>query len=273
MTDWDAADYAGQSEAQLAWAMELMEKLEWAGDERVLDLGCGDGKVTAELAKRVPKGSVVGLDNSQEMIEYATGEWGEVANVEFELGDVLELGYADEFDVVFSNACLHWVRDHGVVLKGISAALKVGGRAILQMGGRGNARGVLEVIEQVRRREKWAGSFEGFGFRYGFYGPMDYGRWLIGSGLRGTRMELIEKEMAQTPETPQTPQTPELRTGGFAGWLRTTWHPYVNCVAEGDREDFIDEVVGTYVEKFGLDDDGKVSVGMVRFEVEMVKEG
>ena len=68
---WDAADYASNSASQFGWAMELIEKLRLQGDDHVLDIGCGDGKVSAEIARRLPKGAVIGVDGSQEMIELA----------------------------------------------------------------------------------------------------------------------------------------------------------------------------------------------------------
>ncbi|MHC4994757.1 MAG: class I SAM-dependent methyltransferase, partial [Planctomycetota bacterium] len=194
-------------------------------------------------------------------IEHARGAHGDVANLGFELGDFSALKFDREFDVVFSNAALHWVRDHGPVLKGIADALKPGGKALLQMAGRGNARGVLEVVETVRRSPVWDEYIDDFTFPFGFWGPMDYGRWLIGSGLRGTRMELIAKEMTQDG------------ADGLAGWIRTTWLPYTQRVPGDRRDAFVDEIVTGYIDRHGLDDDGRVTVEMVRFEAELVREG
>ena len=72
---WDAADYARSSSAQQGWALELIDKLALAGDETVLDIGCGDGKVTAELARRLPRGHVTGVDSSAEMVGAARVSW------------------------------------------------------------------------------------------------------------------------------------------------------------------------------------------------------
>ena len=68
---WNAADYAANSAVQQSWARELIAKLHLRGDEHILDVGCGDGKVTAELARAVPRGSVTGTDASAEMIAFA----------------------------------------------------------------------------------------------------------------------------------------------------------------------------------------------------------
>jgi len=68
---WDAADYAANSAVQQTWARELIAKLHLRGDEHILDVGCGDGKITAELARAVPRGSVTGVDASPQMITFA----------------------------------------------------------------------------------------------------------------------------------------------------------------------------------------------------------
>ncbi len=76
MHQWDPKDYAQNSGAQQGWAEDLMERLRLAGNERILDIGCGDGKVSASLAERVPEGTVVGIDSSAEMIRYANVTYG-----------------------------------------------------------------------------------------------------------------------------------------------------------------------------------------------------
>jgi trans-aconitate methyltransferase len=81
---WDADDYARNSRGQFGWALSVIERLRPAPDAHVLDIGCGDGKVTMELARRVPRGSVIGVDSSPAMIELAQSTWGGAApNVEF----------------------------------------------------------------------------------------------------------------------------------------------------------------------------------------------
>ena len=87
---WDAGDYRESSSAQLQWARELLGILHLSGNERVLDIGCGDGKVTAEIAKRLPSGSVLGIDNSEEMIKFSGENFPrkKYPNLDFQLIDV-----------------------------------------------------------------------------------------------------------------------------------------------------------------------------------------
>jgi len=258
---WDPADYHASSSAQKEWADELLAKLSLAGDERVLDLGCGDGKVTARIADELPGGTVVGVDLSQEMIEFAREHFPreEHPNLSFAQADARELSFAGAFDVVFSNATLHWVVDHKPVLASISRALVPGGRMLAQMAGRGNAAGILAVLSDMLMESRWGRYFDGFEFPYGFHGPEEYRGWLADAGLRPVRLELFEKDMVQ--------QGAE----GLAGWVRTTWMPYTDRVPEHLRAEFVDEIVGRYTLLFPPDSDGQVHVKMVRLEVEAGK--
>ena len=89
MTEWNASDYARQSTLQEAMAEEAISRLTLHGDERILDVGCGDGKVTAQIAARVPRGSVLGVDPSANMIAFAARHHGTAAhpNLRFVVGD------------------------------------------------------------------------------------------------------------------------------------------------------------------------------------------
>jgi trans-aconitate 2-methyltransferase len=258
---WDALDYAKSSSAQQQWARELIGKLQLKGDETLLDIGCGDGKVTAELAACLPMGSVLGVDSSAEMIALAQSQYPAAAfpNLRFQKEDARSLPFHDEFTVVFSNATLHWVLDHAPVLRGIFASLKRGGKTLLQMGGRGNAADVIAVAERVIASQEWRGYFEGFSFPYGFYGPDEYREWLRKVGLQARRIELIPKDAAHKGRE------------GFEGWFRTTWLPYTQRVPEERREAFIAQIVDQYVENHPPDEQGLVHVKMVRLEVEALR--
>ena len=104
---WNADQYAKYSSAQYAWALELIEKLKLQGDETVLDIGCGDGKVTAAIADCLPRGNVVGIDSSVEMINLAKQKYAghTQSRLTFHHIDVRELGDKSRFDVVFSMTC------------------------------------------------------------------------------------------------------------------------------------------------------------------------
>lgn len=258
MYKWDAKEYHKSSAEQQKWAEELIEKLKLRGNERVLDIGCGDGKVTAKIAECVPKGSVVGIDSSDEMVHFASENFPaeRFPNVTFKKMDAKDLSFDNEFDIVFSNACLHWVVDHLPVLTKIKSSLKPAGRILIQMGGKGNAVKIFEVLKEMLEDEKWGKFFNGFSFPYGFYDVEEYKKWLNETGLKAIRVELIPKDMTQKGKE------------GLLGWIRTTWLPYIQRLPEELQEEFINELTDRYIEKCPLDKDGLVHIAMVRLEVE-----
>lgn len=254
---WDASDYSRNSTAQLTWARELLAKLRLQSHEHVLDVGCGDGKVTVEIAASVPDGLVVGIDSSLQMIGFAQQNFpaADYPNLRFQPGDARKLGLDEEFDVVFSNAVLHWILDHRPVLRGIAKALRPGGRCLLQMGGQGNATAILQTFERLRQRPEFAEYFVGMGQPYGFHGPEEYHVWLEGAGLVPERVELIPKTMTHQGRD------------GLAGWVRTTWLPYLDRLPEELRPSLVDAVVDGYLAEHPIGDDGLTRVEMVRLEV------
>lgn len=131
--DWDADAYATRSSLQTSEGLALMERVAALPGARLLDLGCGDGRITEALARE--RGfSVVGLDASPEMVRAAASRGLEVIEAS---ANAIPAPDAS-FDVVFSNAALHWVDDHPAVVRHIARVLRPGGRLIARMGGAGN---------------------------------------------------------------------------------------------------------------------------------------
>ncbi len=258
---WDAKDYAKNSANQYAWAQELIPKLKLNGDEALLDVGCGDGKITAEIAKALPHGRVVGVDSSQEMINLAQSAFPQKAhgNISFELMDARKLTFQSEFDVVFSNAALHWIVDQEAVLQGVQKSLKIGGRLLFQMAGKGNAKDVLSIFDELLVELPWKQFFDGFSFPYAFLSTEEYRALLADAALTALRVELFPKDMKFTGGE------------GLAGWVRTTWLPFTERIPVERRDDFVWEIVNRYLERFPADSQGVVHLGMIRLEVEAKK--
>jgi trans-aconitate 2-methyltransferase len=149
-TPWDARTYDSSSEPQQAWASEVLARIEGiAPDARVLDVGCGTGRVTEALLELVPRGRVLALDASADMVELARGRLGDRAEVWCQ--DVLDLDLDEPVDAIVSTAALHWVTDHDRLWMRLARALRPGGRLEVQCGGQGNIDRVREVIEEVAR--------------------------------------------------------------------------------------------------------------------------
>jgi trans-aconitate 2-methyltransferase len=254
---WNAKDYERNSQAQQKWARELIANLNLRGVEDILDLGCGDGKVTAEIARLVGDGSVVGVDNSRQMIDLAKEKYSphKHPNLSFQVMDASCLSFENCFDVVFSNAVLHWVKNHKPVIEGLYKSLRIGGKILLRMGGKGDAEGMLSVIDDVKASDKWAQYFTEFEFPYTFLGIDEYQILLKESGFSIKHVELIPKDMTHDGKP------------GLEGWIRTTWLPYTERIPKAKREAFIEEVCSKYLEKVPLEADGKAHVAMVMIEV------
>jgi len=258
MFRWNPADYADQSAAQLAWAKELLKRLKPVGTEAILDFGCGDGKITAEIAGAVPGGFVLGVDSSPEMIAHAVATH-RAPNLEFHCADAKALNPGRNFDIVFSNACLHWVDDWQAVFNSIARWLDPGGRLFVSCGGKGNADEVLQAVKRVCAADSWRDYFRDFHFAWSFRDDKSADRWLRLAGFAPDRVELVPKDM--THDNP----------AGLAGWLRTTWMPYTHQVPEDRREVFIADVMAEYLSDRPPDTSGRTHVNMVRLEIEATR--
>ncbi len=259
--NWNAQDYAQNSQNQFQWAKELIPKLKLQGNETLLDIGCGDGKITAELARSLPDGRAVGVDSSEKMINLAktTFPQKDYPNLSFQVMDARKLTFESEFDVAFSNAALHWIVDQKAVLAGVQRSLKPGGRLLFQMAGKGNAKDILSIIKELASAKPWKDFFRKMTFPYGFYDPKKYKAFLQQAGLVAERLELLPKDMKFNGAE------------GLDGWVRTTWLPFTDKLPVELRSKFVEQIVSRYLKTHPADVAGTVHVGAIRIEVEACK--
>ncbi|MBP7778246.1 MAG: methyltransferase domain-containing protein [Acidobacteria bacterium] len=159
--EWNATSYHQVSAPQTSWGHKVLGRLTLEGDERVIDLGCGSGRLTSALAERVPRGHVVALDRSWNMLIVARTNlrpaFGpRVSFVQAALPQVPLAGYAD---VVFSTATFHWIGDHPALFANIHRALAPGGRLHAQCGGGPNLAAAHALAEQVMHEAPFAPYF------------------------------------------------------------------------------------------------------------------
>lgn len=165
MSDWDAARYDRVSEPQFEWGRRVIAHLAPRSGERILDLGCGTGRLTVEIAAAVPGGLVLGLDRSEAMLTVARravaadGGPGRVASMIFVRGDGGALPFAAAFDAVFSTATLHWIADHDAVFHSVFESLRRGGRFVAQCGGGPNLQRLYTRAAQVISNEPYSPYF------------------------------------------------------------------------------------------------------------------
>jgi trans-aconitate 2-methyltransferase len=255
--EWNPAAYSANSPFQKAMADELVGKLNLKDNDRVLDLGCGDGRVTAELARLVPRGRVTGIDLSPVMIDYARHAYTEpdFPNLDFQVIDARELAFDADFDIVFSNAVLHWVADHRPVLAGLCRALAPGGRVLLQMGGKDNTAAMVATTRRLTESKPWREYFIDFEFPWYFYDAEEYRGWVEEAGLVADRVELLVRDSEYDS------------AAKFAGWFGTTWLPYLERVPATLRDEFTRAAVREYLTDYPPDTEGRVALRMMRLEV------
>ena len=259
MSEWNASDYAKNSTAQATWARELIAKLNLQGTESILDVGCGDGKITAELAQSVLQGYVLGIDGSQNMIDYAQAQYSTLPNLKFARMDARQIVVDRPFDLIFSNAALHWVDDQPAFLKGAYQALKSGGKLVFSCGGSGTLDQLVTVFEQIQQQLPWQPYLANFQSPTFFHNDQEYLSWLQEAGFHPLRVALVPKDMTHHGKSE------------FAGWIRSTGTPYTHRVPEAERDHLIDDLASAYLARYPLDSNGYSHVKMVRLEVEAVK--
>lgn len=180
----DAAGYSKNSTFQWNVAMDTLSLVTFSGSERVLDVGCGDGKITAYIASKLTKGEVLGVDISNKMIDFATSHYPQTLypNLQFERQDGAEICFENQFDYVVSFSALHWILDQAKVLKAIHRALVPGGVAALQTYGHFGM-GVANVADRLVRTPKWAPYFPSYKSQRVFFTKEEYCKLLKEAGF------------------------------------------------------------------------------------------
>lgn len=155
---WDARTYDRVAEPQTRWGRAVLDRLPLVGDERVLDAGCGSGRVTELLAQRLPNGTVIALDASPAMIDTARERLAPFGSrVDFVVADLGQpLPIAEPVDAILSTATFHWVPDHDALFANLAAVIRPGGRLVAQCGGVGNIASVRRVLATIG--DGWPGA-------------------------------------------------------------------------------------------------------------------
>jgi trans-aconitate methyltransferase len=205
-TSWDTELYEAKHDFVWKFGAGVIELLDPRAGERILDLGCGTGHLTAKIAESGAE--VVGLDASPEMIGQARQNFPALS---FVVGDAAEMKFHSEFDAVFSNAALHWKTQAQRVVERIARALRPGGRLVAELGGKGNIAHILSAVRAVL--PQFADGGEIPASRTYFPSIAEYGALLEAAGLELRTAFLFDR-----------PTTLEGKDG-MENWLRQfTWY-------------------------------------------------
>jgi trans-aconitate methyltransferase len=209
---WSAQGYAQNAAFVPAYGSAVLDLLAPRPDERILDLGCGDGVLTGEIAAR--GAAVVGVDSSAELLAQANARGLETRRL-----DGQALTFRAEFDAVFTNAALHWMRDHDAVIQGVRRALKPGGRFVGEFGGHGNVAAIVTALLAALEKQGIEGASR---IPWVFPTPEEWRERLERHGFRVDVSVLL-------------PRPTPLPTG-MAGWLATFANPFVADLSPSDQE-------------------------------------
>ena len=198
--DWDAGTYQRVSDPQFEWAQEVLERLPLEGDETVLDAGCGSGRVTQLLLDRLPNGRVFAVDGSESMVQAARENLDPERTTAW-VSDLVDLEVPEPVDAILSTAVFHWIPDHPRLFKRMHAALKPGGRLVVQCGGAGNIDGFHGRLGGVAEEPRWAPYFADMAAPWNFATPAQTAQRLDAAGFADVHTWLEDK-----PITPPEPR-------------------------------------------------------------------
>lgn len=224
---WDANLYDAKHGFVWKYGADLVALLDPRAGECILDLGCGTGHLTAKIAESCAL--VTGVDRSAEMVSAARLAF---PNLKFEVMDARNLTYQDEFDAVFSNAALHWIRDPEAVLQGIRRSLRSGGRFVAELGGKGNVQAVKEAFDRAL-------------VELGAARPGEVEQWYFPSA--GEYAALAERNGLEVRLAALFDRPTALADGaeGLRNWIAMFGGEYLATAGQSRREDFLRRIEDT----------------------------
>jgi trans-aconitate 2-methyltransferase len=235
VVDWDGAGYERVSELQRTMARRALAALTLAGDERALDVGCGDGSISRLVAAALPHGSVLGIDPSPRMIDAArSAPVPPGADLRFAEGDMLDLSFDREFDLVYSFNALHWVRDQATALGGLARAVRPGGRVLLRFVCGGPRPSLERTAMAVCDRDRWRAAFAGFPAPFRHPDPTEFETLVSAAGLEVRSAHVSDEDWDFGSRE------------AFARWCTVGFADWTARLEEADVAAWVDDVVAAY---------------------------
>lgn len=210
-TDLDPNHYRNNSSTQYALANDVLSRIVLKGTETILDIGCGDGRITAELSKRIPLGRVIGIDRSAAMIDLALHSFPkmEYPNLEFEKEAAEETKYPSSVDIALIMNALHWVRDPRRALQNVAAALRPDGKLFILTYPKESL--YWQFLEETAREEEWWAAYEKLSAFRTIHTSQEYICMLMEMGMKIDQYS-VEEQIAIYP-------TGEDLSNFIKGWL------------------------------------------------------
>jgi trans-aconitate 2-methyltransferase len=250
---WKAEEYHQHSSAQESAASQLLQSIAWKGYERVLDVGCGDGKISAKIANCIPNGSVLGIDISQEMINFAQRFFTKTPNLAFLLQDAQQLNYFEEFDVIFSSFALQWLQDPTSFFLSAYRSLKSSGylAATIPLG---ISSALEEAISTIVSLSEWSSYFKTISLKWHFITDDQYRELLI-------KHQFIPIKFATVLQTVIFSSREH-----FEKYV-IQWFAYLHVLPQHLKQIFFKQIIDKYLEIEPVFSTGEVSFKFLRVDM------
>jgi len=255
---WHGEDYAINSNSQKESAEECLQLLQFKGTEAILDVGCGEGKISSSIARKVPEGMVIGVDISPSMIHAAKKSWGHVKNLSFQIQDATTLSFNNQFDIIVSFTAMQWVMDQSRALFCFKRALKKRGTILIQMP-IGLPPALKEAVQQTASSDAWKLFFNCFSPPWRFFQPEEYRNLL-------TEIQFSPQKINTFLKHERFPSR-EIFTNFLKQWL-----PYLRPIPDNLKNKFLSEVIEAYLKILPCNNEGQVMFSIHRLDVLAEKE-
>lgn len=257
---WKAEEYYQNSSSQKNAAADLLAFVTVKEYDKILDVGCGDGKITAEIAGKIPSGSIIGVDISPAMIEFAKEAFPQknFPNLQFFLKDAQKLDFDTEFDVIFSFTTLQWIQNHDAFLEGAYNGLKSNGTLAVTMP-MGLPSTLEQAVAELISTPDWSSYFSEFSTGWNFIDDIQYGKLLTSNKFLPIRLAVV----------PQRDIFPSREV--FEKFI-SQWFPYLRPLPQNLKAIFLTQVIDRFLELENSYSNGEVHFKIRRLEVVATKQ-
>ncbi|MBI5273897.1 MAG: methyltransferase domain-containing protein [Chlamydiales bacterium] len=233
---WNAEEYYKNSSIQFESSKKILNQVSFTSFEKILDIGCGDGKITTMIAMLASRGEVIGIDRSPDMISYASQKFQNCSNgkVSFLLKDAEEINYISKFDIIFSSYALHWIQNFAIFADKVYQALKSSGKIVFTIP-LGISSALERSTEEITQKPEWRIYLHDFRPPWRFFTALEYDQMISQAGFKKEVFEVImHKKIFDSRKD-------------FENYV-IQWYPYLQGILEDKRDVFFTEIIDRYLE-------------------------
>ncbi len=241
MSDWDPGSYGRVNTLQEYVAEQALQGLRVTGDERILDVGCGDGRVSELVVARLTSGSLLGVDPSAAMVAAAGERFRNRSGVDFAVATAATLPYRDEFDLVTSFNALHWETRWVEALARIRAAVRTPGRVFAVFVCDGDRPSLEDVAMDTTRTPRWRAVFGDFAAPFVHVDPDAYADTAVAAGFAVEAVDVVDLSWEFGDRA------------AFAAWAGAGMPAWTSRLPGAEAAEFVDDVLTAYGQQVGSD--------------------